>query len=76
MRQKSKAEVQKSCVTLLFLSFLFKGKSSMTLSLFRIIEAASGDIKIDNVKISDIGLHYLREKMTIIPQVLLLGLNC
>ncbi|XP_059509838.1 ATP-binding cassette sub-family C member 3 [Stegostoma tigrinum] len=44
------------------------GKSSMTLCLFRIIEAAEGEIIIDGVKIADIGLHDLRSKLTIIPQ--------
>ncbi|XP_038632461.1 canalicular multispecific organic anion transporter 2 isoform X3 [Scyliorhinus canicula] len=44
------------------------GKSSMTLCLFRIIEAAQGEIIIDGVKIADIGLHDLRSKLTIIPQ--------
>ncbi|KGL77924.1 Canalicular multispecific organic anion transporter 2, partial [Tinamus guttatus] len=44
------------------------GKSSMTLCLFRILEAVKGEIKIDGVKISDIGLHDLRSKLTIIPQ--------
>lgn len=45
------------------------GKSSMTLCLFRLLEAAGGDITIDGVKISEIGLHDLRSKLTIIPQV-------
>ncbi|NXA36024.1 MRP3 protein, partial [Eudromia elegans] len=44
------------------------GKSSMTLCLFRILEAVKGEIRIDGVKISDIGLHDLRSKLTIIPQ--------
>ncbi|XP_061912298.1 ATP-binding cassette sub-family C member 3 isoform X1 [Entelurus aequoreus] len=44
------------------------GKSSMTLCLFRLLEAAEGDIAIDDVKISEIGLHDLRSKLTIIPQ--------
>ncbi|KAJ8363811.1 hypothetical protein SKAU_G00126420 [Synaphobranchus kaupii] len=44
------------------------GKSSMTLCLFRLLEAADGEITIDEVKISDIGLHDLRSKLTIIPQ--------
>ena len=44
------------------------GKSSITLSLFRIIEAASGRIKIDNVDIAQIGLTRLRSGLTIIPQ--------
>ncbi|XP_060108083.1 ATP-binding cassette sub-family C member 3 [Heteronotia binoei] len=44
------------------------GKSSMTLCLFRILEAAKGEIQIDGVRISEIGLHDLRSKLTIIPQ--------
>ncbi|XP_068119210.1 ATP-binding cassette sub-family C member 3 isoform X2 [Hyperolius riggenbachi] len=44
------------------------GKSSMTLCLFRILEAAEGIIKIDDVNIAEIGLHDLRSMLTIIPQ--------
>ncbi|XP_047736318.1 ATP-binding cassette sub-family C member 3, partial [Hyalella azteca] len=44
------------------------GKSSLTLSLFRIIEAAVGQIIIDGVDIAKIGLHDLRSRLTIIPQ--------
>ncbi|KAF1562051.1 Canalicular multispecific organic anion transporter 2, partial [Eudyptes chrysocome] len=44
------------------------GKSSMTLCLFRILEAVKGEIRIDGVKISEIGLHDLRSRLTIIPQ--------
>ncbi|XP_019762197.2 multidrug resistance-associated protein 1 [Dendroctonus ponderosae] len=44
------------------------GKSSLTLGLFRIIEAAHGQILIDNKDIADIGLHDLRSRLTIIPQ--------
>ncbi|CAB3400543.1 unnamed protein product [Caenorhabditis bovis] len=44
------------------------GKSSVTLSLFRIIEAAEGQIVIDGVNIAEIGLHDLRSNLTIIPQ--------
>ncbi|XP_061472003.1 ATP-binding cassette sub-family C member 3 isoform X5 [Rhineura floridana] len=44
------------------------GKSSMTLCLFRILEAVEGEIKIDGMRISEIGLHDLRSKLTIIPQ--------
>ncbi len=41
----------------------------MTLGLFRIIEAAAGNIVIDDVITEKIGLHDLRSKLTIIPQV-------
>ncbi|XP_067139263.1 multidrug resistance-associated protein 1-like [Centruroides vittatus] len=44
------------------------GKSSLTLALFRIIEASGGAIVIDGIDISGIGLHDLRSKLTIIPQ--------
>uniref|UniRef100_A0A3P9Q7M5 ABC-type glutathione-S-conjugate transporter n=1 Tax=Poecilia reticulata TaxID=8081 RepID=A0A3P9Q7M5_POERE len=44
------------------------GKSSLANCLFRIIEAADGRILIDNVDISKIGLHDLRNRLTIIPQ--------
>lgn len=44
------------------------GKSSLTLALFRIIEAAGGSIIIDGEDISKLGLHTLRSKLTIIPQ--------
>ncbi|KAF7380118.1 hypothetical protein HZH66_014473 [Vespula vulgaris] len=44
------------------------GKSSLTLSLFRILEAASGKIIIDGIDIATLGLHDLRTKLTIIPQ--------
>ena len=44
------------------------GKSTITLSLFRIIEAATGRIFIDDVDIACVGLHELRSKLTIIPQ--------
>lgn len=44
------------------------GKSSLTLALFRIIEAAGGKIVLDNVDIASIGLHDLRSNLAIIPQ--------
>ena len=45
------------------------GKSSLTLALFRIIEAAEGAIYIDGIDISTLGLHTLRSRLTVIPQV-------
>ncbi|KAM8852537.1 ATP-binding cassette sub-family C member 2 isoform 1-T1 [Synchiropus picturatus] len=44
------------------------GKSSLTNCLFRIIEAAEGRILIDGIDIAKIGLHDLRNRLTIIPQ--------
>lgn len=51
------------------------GKSTVLLSLMRILEISEEDkkehnsfIQIDGVKISSLGLHQLRSKVTIIPQ--------
>lgn len=44
------------------------GKSSLTLALFRIIEPSEGDVSIDNLSTSAIGLHDLRSRLAIIPQ--------
>jgi ATP-binding cassette subfamily C (CFTR/MRP) protein 1 len=44
------------------------GKSTVCLSLCRILEAESGRIEIDGIDISTVGLSDLRERITIIPQ--------
>ncbi|KAI8088846.1 multi drug resistance-associated protein MRP [Halteromyces radiatus] len=44
------------------------GKSSLTLSLFRILEAVQGSILIDGISIAKLGLFDLRSRLSIIPQ--------
>jgi len=44
------------------------GKSSLTLSLFRLLEAIEGQIIIDGMDIKKVGLAQLRSRLTIIPQ--------
>ena len=44
------------------------GKSSLTLALFRFIEAREGSIQIDGLDISKIKLQDLRSRIAIIPQ--------
>ena len=44
------------------------GKSSLTLAIFRALEADKGKITIDGVDIGKIGLQDLRENITIVPQ--------
>ncbi|XP_023240929.1 multidrug resistance-associated protein 1-like [Centruroides sculpturatus] len=44
------------------------GKSSIILSIFRIIEPINGCILINNLDINHIGLQKLRSKLTVIPQ--------
>lgn len=44
------------------------GKSSMMLALFRMYELSDGEVTIDGVNTTHIGLHTLRRAITIIPQ--------
>ncbi|KAL8643916.1 MAG: hypothetical protein Q9226_008040, partial [Calogaya cf. arnoldii] len=44
------------------------GKSSLTLALFRFLEAREGNIIIDGIDISKMKLHDLRSRLAIIPQ--------
>lgn len=62
----------------LFLRYVFEvgivgrtgsGKSSLVMGLFRMIEASEGQIKIDGIDIAQLGLHDLRSRLTLIPQV-------
>lgn len=44
------------------------GKSSLTLALFRFLEAREGSIHIDGIDISKVSLYELRSRLAIIPQ--------
>ncbi|KAL0091774.1 hypothetical protein J3Q64DRAFT_1831157 [Phycomyces blakesleeanus] len=44
------------------------GKSTLALSFFRFLEPSSGNITLDGIDITQIGVHDLRSKLTIIPQ--------
>lgn len=44
------------------------GKSSLTMVLYRVVEAESGSVIIDGVDVSTIGLKQLRSRLSIIPQ--------
>ncbi|CAJ2659692.1 unnamed protein product [Trifolium pratense] len=44
------------------------GKSTLVQTLFRLIEPVAGQILIDNINISLIGIHDLRSRLSIIPQ--------
>ena len=43
------------------------GKSTICLSLSRIIEIMDGEILIDDVNILDVEMQFLRKKVTVIP---------
>ncbi|NXL88203.1 MRP6 protein, partial [Alectura lathami] len=44
------------------------GKSTLTVGLLRLVEAAEGAILVDGQDIAQLGLHDLRTKITVIPQ--------
>ena len=44
------------------------GKSTICISISRIVELFSGKITIDGVDISQLNLNYLRSRITVIPQ--------
>ena len=44
------------------------GKTSLTVALFRLVEASAGRIVVDGRDVAELGLHELRQRLTIIPQ--------
>lgn len=44
------------------------GKSTLINGLYRLVSLSSGQIKIDDMDISSVGLHNLRKRLTIMPQ--------
>lgn len=44
------------------------GKSSIMSAIFRFVELTSGTISIDGKNIAEVGIHDLRDKISIIPQ--------
>jgi ATP-binding cassette subfamily C (CFTR/MRP) protein 4 len=52
------------------------GKSTIVQTLFRLLEAESGQVLIDGVDVSRIGLHTLRTRMSVLPQVPTLFSGC
>ena len=44
------------------------GKSSMLVSILRLVESADGAIEVDGVTLGDVALQALRNRVSIIPQ--------
>jgi len=44
------------------------GKSSLLLTLFRLIDVTGGRILVDGIDIASLGLDALRQQLAIIPQ--------
>lgn len=52
------------------------GKSTLMQTLFRLLEAENGRIVIDGIDVSKLGLHALRTKISVIPQLPTLFSGC
>ena len=44
------------------------GKSTLMMSLFRVVEPSSGSISIDGIDIQSVGLFDLRSRLALVPQ--------
>jgi ABC-type transport system involved in Fe-S cluster assembly fused permease/ATPase subunit len=51
-----------------FAFYLGSGKSTIMIALFRLVELAEGQIFVDGLDISKMGLFDLRTRLAIIPQ--------
>lgn len=54
---------------LAIMPILSSGKSTIVQALFRLLEAEDGSIAIDGIDISKVGLHRLRTRISVVPQV-------
>ena len=52
------------------------GKSTLVQSIFRLLEAENGSIQLDDINIGSVGLHTLRTRLSVIPQVPVLFSGC
>jgi ATP-binding cassette, subfamily C (CFTR/MRP), member 4 len=52
------------------------GKSTFIQALFRLLEAETGGMELDGVRIDKVGLHKLRTSMSVIPQTPVLFSGC
>ena len=48
------------------------GKTSLIMSLFRLVEPSSGTIEVDGINLAEIGMHEMRGRFSIIPQGMLI----
>ena len=52
------------------------GKSSLILTLMRVMEKDSGFVEIDGVDVHQLDLHVLRSRIALIPQVHICAVLC
>jgi len=52
------------------------GKSTLVQCIFRLLEAEEGSIQLDDINIATVGLHTLRTRLSVIPQMPVLFSGC